>query len=209
MKNLILVMVLSILMLFGCTTKEQINQVQIIDVSTSGLYRESKNMDENEFYIRPYTNAGVIFTLDVEPKEDAQITIVPIGAAIAPFNEIIQRVEEINVEADIKKYNIYIENIVNKDILEFLPLADRRDDAPFDVACIYPATLQATVIDLKTVDIATLPEQSIENIKCLIDIDNDKTPDIAIVEIANDYVVSRYYLKENGAWKLLKEILPL
>ncbi|MDF2891268.1 MAG: hypothetical protein K0R80_1635 [Clostridia bacterium] len=90
-----------------------------------------------------------------------------------------------------------------------MPLADRRDDAPFDVACIYPAVETAAVLDLKTVDMNTLPEKDIKNMKCLIDIDNDAVPDIAIVQIEDDYIVSRYYLKENGTWKLLKEILPL
>ena len=204
-----LIMALSLLALFGCTNNEKVNQVQVIDVSDSGLYRESLKMDENEFYIRPYTKAGVIFTLNVKPKDDAQVTILPIKVDIASFNEKIQKIEEVNAEVNNIKYNIFIENILNKDVLESMPLADRRDDAPFDVVCIYPAVERAVVIDLKNVDIDTLPEKDIKNIKCLIDIDNDSIADIAIVEVANDYIVSRYYLKENGTWKLLKEILPL
>jgi hypothetical protein len=200
---------LSIFVLFGCAMGEKENQVQVIDVADSGLFRESGAMDENDFYTRPYNKAGVIFTLNVKPKDDALITIVPIGVDLSSFNEKIQRVEELNVEADDKKYNIFIADIVKKDILESMPLADRRDDAPFDVACIYPAVETAAVLDLKTVDMNTLPEKDIKNMKCLIDIDNDAVPDIAIVQIEDDYIVSRYYLKENGTWKLLKEILPL
>jgi hypothetical protein len=209
MKKLVLMMALSIFVLFGCATGEKENQVQVIDVADSGLFRESGAMDENSFYTRPYNKAGVIFTLNVKPKDDALITIVPIGVDLSSFNERIQRVEEIDVEADDKKYNIFIGDIVKKDILESMPLADRRDDAPFDVACIYPAVETAAVLDLKTVDMNTLPEKDIKSIKCLIDIDNDAVPDIAIVQIEDDYIVSRYYLKKNGTWKLLKEILPL
>jgi hypothetical protein len=209
MKKLVFVAALSMLLLIGCATNEKENQIQVIDVSYSGLYRESENMDENEFYKRPFTKAGAIFTLNVKPTDDAQVTILPAGVDIDSFNVKINRVEEINAEVNDKKYNIFVEDIVNKDVLEHVPIADRRDDAPFDVCCIYPAVERAKILDIKTVDINTLPEKEIKNIKYLIDINGDINPDIIIVELVNDYNTTRYYLKENGSWKLLKEVLPL
>jgi hypothetical protein len=243
MKRIIFIILISVTMLTGCVLDKQYNKindtanntkiteasntisatnhinqkaenVNIIDVSDSGLYRESNSNDKDGFCIRPYLNAGAIFTFAVKPNENSQVTILSIGVKLSSFNTSINEIEEVNFDTDENNtnvaYNVYIENITDERYLESKPLLNRRDDTPFDVCCIYPAVKKASIIDLNAVDLIKLPEKNAKDIKCLVDINEDMDPDVMIVETKiDDYTTSSFYIKKNEKWTLLKEALPM
>ncbi len=186
----------------------------IIDFTHTSIYRISDKKDKDGRYESPYIEAGVMFTMDKEPEAGALVTIVPIAVNIPEFSVPIQKIEEgseeVSDNSTVNWFNIEVGDIVNKEILSCSPIPGRGGESPFDVCCIYPAIEYAKNLDIGNINTGELPNEAKKNIKCAIDVNKDNSPDLLITEEKDSgYTISRYYIKQNGEWKVFKQDNPM
>lgn len=105
-------------------------------------------------------------------------------------------------------FNATVEGINNNSVLSAQPNEGRRDDTPFDIVALYPAVNDAKLLNKDNLNIEVLNEKK-DNLLAVIDTNSDNQADVFIYEEKSDYTITRYYVKVNDSFALLREANPL
>lgn len=204
----------------------QIKMPKVKQFDIQDLRRNSNQTDESGWNVPPFDDAEVGLDLYQEPKVGEKVTIVPLKVNIEPFQlSIIKFEKHENDGCDntmIKRdffWNIDLEKIINKEILDIKPVKGNNQELPFEVFTIYPAVEFAKNIPSEKLSQQMVPKGiTISTIEAAIDLNNDNTPDLIYVEYCCgdktkradncDYNCIEWYKKINGVWKLVDDANP-
>ena len=204
-------------------------QIKVPDVKDFGVFnlkRNSKNKDEDGLDIPPFDDAEVLIGLYLEPQIGEKVTIIPLKVNFEPFQLSITKVgekKEVPCSTEKKKFywDLELEKITDKAILEIKPVENDNQEMPFEVFGIYPAVEFARNIPQSELSLDMLPKGvAIQTIDGAVDLDNDGKPDL--LEIAfccekpseswsenNDCdICQKSFKKSNGVWKLIDSAAP-
>jgi hypothetical protein len=204
----------------------KLNMPDVINFDVQNLFRNSSQKDESGRNKPPFVDAEVNFSLDQEPNIADKVTIVPLNVDIEPFQLSILKFEKVeNAGCDNTKikrdfiWNVELEKINNKEILEINPIKNNHPKFPFEVFLIYPAVKFAKNLPSEELKPEMLPK-GVTNftVKAAIDLTNDNNPDLLYVEFCCkdknesldncDYNCIQWYKKVNGIWKLFDDAIP-
>lgn len=194
------------------STETPIQKDNVEMITNSSFFRESDVKDENGFFVRPYKSGSIIFSFEEKIDQGEYVTLVPICSNSESFNMEISSVKEcsesVNDNEVITWFNATVEEINNKNLLSAQPNVGRRDDTPFDIVVLYPAVNDAKLLNKDNLNIEVLNEKN-DNLLAVIDINSDNQADVLIFEERSDYTITRYYIKVNDSFVLLREVTPL
>ena len=195
----------------------------IRSVDTVSVWRTSDKKDQNGNYLPPWkeVKVGDVF-LKEKPATGSKVTIIPLVEGIAPFDLKISTAKKEKFgcdEGEPYAWAVELELIPqHREFFEIPPLANRRDDVPFDVCVIYPAVVMARRLKKEQLRSSMLPKNiSINTVTAAIDLTDDKTPDVLIAEYCCDdasrsgdcdYTCGKTFKKVRGIWKLIDKFAP-
>lgn len=188
--------------------------------------RSSPQKDTSEHSVRPFTSVSIVAyfaRLPVAPKAGSQVTVVPLAAGLVPFNLKIVRVIREEACGDEKRWNLELEPVTDRAILEAQPLADRTDEYPFEACVIFPAVASARAILGTGFERRSLPRGVYAaTIIAAIDLDCDGSPDFLETSYCCDrdqdrarnmardcdYTCGKAFKKIAGRWRLVESFRP-
>lgn len=177
-------------------------------IANSSFFRESDVKDENGFYVPPYKSGSVIFSFEEKIDQGEFVTLVPICSNSESFNKQISSVKEYSQsfnDSDVLTwFNATVDGIDNNNVLTAQPNEGRRDDTPFDIVALYPAVNDAKLLSKDNLNIEVLNEKK-DNLLAVIDINSDNQADVLIYEEKSDYTITRYYVRVNDRFVLLRD----
>ncbi|MGI8542017.1 MAG: hypothetical protein ACR2MD_00890 [Aridibacter sp.] len=194
------------------------------DFSVFYLYRNSDNKDVGGSSIAPFKSAEIPMYLDNEAKAGEKVTMIPLNVEIEPFQLAISKVTKKRYTGcdEPKKdfeFDIELEEITDKTVLEFQPIENRTDSRAFAVLSIYPAVDFAKNILPPELKQEMIPKGiAIQTVEAAVDLDNDGKPDLLTtsfccgdenqpVNSADEncfYSCEKVYRKTNQSWKLIR-----
>ena len=205
---------------------KQIKIPDVKDFDIQYLRRNSNQKDVSGWNLPPFENAEIGMGLSQEPKVGEKVTIVPLKVNIEPFQLLIlnfdkQKNDGCDTGGVTRKFfwNVELEKITNKEILEIKPVKGDNQELPFEVFMINPAVEHAKNLPLEEISLQMIPKGvTVKTIEAAIDLNNDKTPDLLYVEFCCknrnesldncDYNCIEWYKKIKGKWKLVDSANP-
>ena len=197
----------------------------IKDFGVFNVFRISDNHDSNGRMISPFKSAEVKMILDNEAKATQKVTLIPLRVDIKPFQlKILKVIKKENSGCNEPKKDFYfdveLEKITDKIVLETQPIKNRVAELPFDVFGIYPSVDFANNLTQPDLKQEMLPKGvAIQTVEAAIDLDNDDKPDLLFVSFCCDdetkvestdcdYVCQKSFKKINRNWKLVISANP-
>ena len=174
----------------------------------------------------PFETAEIGIGLYQKPKAGEKVTIVPLQVNLEPFQlSILKSDKQKNEGCDTggieRKFfwNVELEKIINKEILEIKPIKYDNQELPFEVFIIYPAVEFAKNLPSEELKQEMIPKGvTISTVEAAIDLDNDKKPDLLYIEFCCgdkskradncDYNCLEWFKKFNGIWKKVDSANP-
>ncbi len=198
------------------------------DFSVFYLYRSSDNEGSGGFPIAPFKSAIIEMVTYSEAKAGEKVTMIPLEVEIEPFQLAISKVtkKRYNGCDEPKKdfyFDIELEEITDKIVLEIEPVDNQADGRAFGVFSIYPAVDFARNILPPALKQEMLPKGvAIQTVEAAIDLDNDGKPDLLALsfccadenkpvnsEDSNCYYsCEKIFRKINQNWKLIRSENP-
>lgn len=155
------------------------------------------------------------------PRLGEKVTIIPLDVDV-PAIELTIRKAKRQTECDDLDgkpwWEVKLEPVTHEKYFSAAGVPNRRDDVPFDVAVIYPAVKPARQLKRETLTQSMLPDGiSINTVKGAIDLTDDGTPDVLLVEYCCltsqpgqgcEYTCGKTFRKIGRAWKLVDTSNP-
>ncbi len=166
-------------------------------------------------------NAG---SFNVQPRNGASVTIVPLEVDVAPIQLKIVKVtrqrDECTGEGKIS-WGVELEKIQERSFWEQRAVAGRSEETPFGVLVIYPAIRDARAIKRNSLKSEMLPRGvKPATVNAVVDVDNDGKPDLLWVNYCCDtptragndsnceLTCGRTYKRGSNGWKLIDTFEP-
>lgn len=191
-------------------------------VTDGEVSRSSDQKDKHGQQFPPWKEVSLAnIGLKKELAIGAEVTIVPVGVDIAPFNLKVTETKRGSVcaQGEPPWWEVELEPLTQKQFFDIRALPGRSEEYPFDVGVIYPAVEFALALPKEQVTQAMLPAGIYaQTLTAAIDLTNDNQPDVLIAEFCCrepakifpdcDYTCGKTYLKVKGVWKLIDESSP-
>ena len=193
--------------------------------SPGDVMRSSGRQDASGISQQPWTevtiNAG---SFNVQPRNGASVTIVPLEVDVAPIELKIMKVtrqrDECTGEGKIS-WSVELEKIRERSFWEQRAAAGRSEETPFGVLVIYPAITGARVIKRSSLRVELLPRGvKPATVNGAVDVNNDGKPDLLWVNDCCDaptragsnsnceLTCGRTYKRGSNGWKLVETFEP-
>lgn len=200
--------------------------VRQVSFCVTGIERSSPRQDEFGRNVRPFDSAVIPVyykRLAIAPKAGSQVTVVPLAAGLVPFNLKIVRVIREEECGDEKRWNLELEPVTDRAILDAQPLAGGTDEFPFRACVIFPAVSSARAIPGTGFERRSLPRGVYAaTIIAAIDLDGDGSPDFLETSYCCDrdqdrarnmardcdYTCGKAFKKIAGRWRLVESFRP-
>lgn len=199
-----------------------IPQVQI--VGEGAVWRISDSKDEDGHYLPPWKEIQITNVLDFkqQPIVGEKVTVIPLDVNIAALGLRVVKAEKQDNACDETmpaRWEIELEPIRQRKILDIAPAPDRALDHPFDVCVIYPSVLFAHQVKRNRLTQNMLPKGvAIKTVTAAVDLTNDGIPDVLMVEYCCgnpkktpkdcDYTCGKTFKKTRSGWKLIDSYTP-
>lgn len=187
------------------------------------VWRSSEQKDQHGIYLPPWKKVEIanVFGFKKEPAVGSEVTVIPVGVDIAPFNLKIIETKRgaVCAQGEPPWWEVELEPVTRKEFFEIGALPGRSEEYPFDVGVIYPAVGSVYAVPKEQLKKEMLPPDIFVNtLTSAIDLTNDGTPDALVAEFCCrepskqfpdcDYTCGKTYLKVKGTWKLVNESSP-
>jgi hypothetical protein len=186
--------------------------------------RVSENKDQHGGFMPPWKEVRVtnMFEFKRRPAPGEKVTVIPLDVKISPLDlRILKSEQQENSCGEHSPFwwEIELEPIKLKEFFDIEPISNRRAEAPFDVAIIYPAVKFARQIKKSDLTRGTLPGRvSIKDVRAAIDLTGDRKPDVVIAEFCCrnaesavgecEYICGKTFMKVKNKWKLIRTSAP-
>jgi hypothetical protein len=133
-------------------TRKPLPMPQVQIVGEGAVWRVSDSKDEDGHYLPPWKEIKITNVLDFkqEPIVGEKVTIIPLDVNIAPLGLRVVKAEKQDNACDETmpaRWEIELEPIRQRTIVEIASAPGRSLDYPFDVCVIYPAVLFARQVE--------------------------------------------------------------
>lgn len=170
-----------------------------------------------------WRDARVGFSTKEEIKKGELVTVLPLDVTIAPINVIVASAKRSGNPCDEELPDVWeveLEPITQAQFLEAPPLAERREETPFEVCVIYPHVPFARQLRSEALSEASFPaEVTRATLTAAIDLSNDLQPEVLIFRFCCDnrekpqnsncdYICGASYIRKDGLWRLIEELKP-
>lgn len=191
-------------------------------VTDGEVFRSSDQKDEHGRMSPPWKEISIANVgLKKELAIGTEVTVVPIGVDIAPFNLKITETKRGSVcaKGEPPWWQVELAPLTQQQFFDIRALPERSEEFPFDVGVIYPAVEFVLALPKEQVTKEMLPAGIYaETLTAAIDLTSDQKPDVLIAEFCCrepakkfpdcDYTCGKTYLKVKDKWKLVDESSP-
>jgi hypothetical protein len=195
---------------------------------TAVVSRASDHKDKHGGSVAPFTSVTLdhIFSAGWKtgPKVGTEITVIPLGVAIAPIALKITKAEYGSDRCDDNLpwlWDLEVEPVTQPAFREAQALSGRHPEYPFDVAVIYPANPSARAVGRSHLTRAMLPKGvPLRIVHAVIDLDGDGAPELLKTEFCCEkpsapaqsgrcnYTCSEIYERVGRVWRLRDSQAP-
>jgi len=188
------------------------------------VFRKSDRSDQHGGGLPPWNDIEPLgFGAAKEPKTGQDVTVVPLEVNIPAFNLRIVSVEKKQRGCDDDNLETYwegkTEDLHFREFFDARPIAQRREEFPFDVVMIYPSVKYAHALGRKQINKAMLPKAvASRTVEAAIDLTNDSIPDLLIVSYCCgnrtrpskycDYTCQESYRRSTTGWRKVSSAGP-
>ena len=193
-------------------------------IASGTVWRESPVQDAAATSERKWKQITItnIFGFSRRPVVGDSVSVIALGAEMEPLSLRILKAQHKDNACDKRlagEWEVELESITSSKFFQTTTPGDRSVDYPFDVVILYPAVKTARQLDKKQLARDALPRGVMTNtIKAAIDLDEDRKPDILVLEYCClnpkqstkecDYTCGKTYKKMNNTWRIVRTSAP-
>ena len=197
---------------------------QVQTIGEGVVWRISDNKDAQGSFLPPWKEIKItnVFGFKRKPAAGEKVTVIPLDVDIAPLELRIVKVEKKENACSERLpawWEVELEPINQRAFFEIAARPNRVQEFPFDVCIIYPSVKFARQIKGNGFTKNLLPQGvSINTIKGAIDLTNDGTPDVLLVEYCCDnpkraagtcdLTCGKRFKKVRNIWSLIDTYAP-